>query len=233
MVCAQGNTSQHGDTDCSHCVLRAGVAGGYGPTPVAALCDYMRRITVQPRQLLFLEGTVQSLIYFLQDGRIKLQRKGDDGEHHVVSVLHPGDLFGFASIDGQGACSTAEAVTHCQLCVVTAERLTTLMGQFPALGVRLLAYMHEQVVNSRLRMSYLGSSRAESRVAGFLLDTARQHGGTHTEMPRELTLVEMGGILGLSPETVSRTLSRLKSKGWIKISRASISLTDPEALKSC
>ena len=228
------NPGEHCDpsvTDCTRCVLRAGVAGEYGPTPVDDLCSHMRRFDARARQVLFAQGTVPTLIYFLQAGRVKLERRDERGKAHIVAMLGPGDLFGFSSITQRDYTATAEALTACEVCVITPERLEQLMTEFPGLGVRLLAYMHQQVVDGRNRLSYLGSSRAATRVAGYLLDWAEHSSEDGISFPRDLTLVEISGILGISPETISRTLTAFGKKSWIKVNRKSISLLAPEQLR--
>ena len=77
--------------------------------------------------------------------------------------------------------------------------------------------------------------RAEQRLAAFLLNLVQRlhaRGFSRTELVLRMTREEIGSYLGLTLETVSRTLSAFNEIGLITVDQRTIGIKDPEALKT-
>jgi CRP/FNR family transcriptional regulator len=95
--------------------------------------------------------------------------------------------------------------------------------------------MSREIVREQELMALLGASRAESRVAAFLLALSEKFASRgysalqfHLRMSRE----EIGSYLGLKLETVSRVLSRFHEKGLVEANLRSIMIVDLPGLKA-
>ena len=75
---------------------------------------------------------------------------------------------------------------------------------------------------------------AEERVADFLLDLMHrleQRRFSRTSMQLRMSRAEIGSLLGLAPETVSRTLSKLQIAGLLDVQQRAITVPDPAGLR--
>ena len=110
---------------------------------------------------------------------------------------------------------SAEAITDTKVVVVKRSMLMTLAGRDPVIGRELLNVTGSELRRVQTRMLLLLKS-AEERVAGFLLEMAeRASGGNVVELP--MTRRDIADYLGLTFETVSRTLRGLANEAAIEV----------------
>ena len=103
-----------------------------------------------------------------------------------------------------------------------------------AMQDRLHRLMGEQLIRETSQMMVLGSLSADERVAAFLLDVSErngQRGYSHAEFNLRMTREDMGSYLGMTLETVSRTLSRFQKRGLIDAQGKLIRIVDHDGLR--
>jgi CRP/FNR family transcriptional regulator, anaerobic regulatory protein len=104
------------------------------------------------------------------------------------------------------------------------------------MGKLLLEVASNELVAAQEQMLLLGRKTARERLASFLLAQSRQgmpcgHSRQRFRLP--MTRVDIADYLGLTIETVSRTLTRLRAEGLIDIvSQSGLVITDPSGLES-
>src|SRR5690606_14638691 len=144
----------------------------------------------------------------------------EDGRQQVVGLQFAPDLLG--RLFARESRVTAEAATDVDLCVVPRASMEALVNENPALKHRVMLQTLRELDEARDWMVTLGRKNAAEKVASFLYLIA-----SHTE-PAEtaemvfdlpLTRADIGDFLGLTIETVSRQMSRLKADGIIEISQ--------------
>jgi len=106
---------------------------------------------------------------------------------------------------------------------LTRWRLRVLLDDFPAMEKRLLQLASNELVAAQEQMLLLGRKTARERVASFLLSQARL--GVVCQMPRTrfalaMTRGDIADYVGMTIETVSRTLTKLRAEGLIDIPNA-------------
>jgi CRP/FNR family transcriptional regulator, anaerobic regulatory protein len=93
--------------------------------------------------------------------------------------------------------------------------------------------MSREIVHDHDHLFLLGSMRAHARVATFLLNLlTRLHarGQAQDELLLRMTREDMGSYLGLTIETISRTLSKMVKSGVLSVDQRKIRVLQPEAL---
>jgi CRP/FNR family transcriptional regulator len=128
------------------------------------------------------------------------------------------------------------AVADSELCLFPAAQYRSVIDRFPALGQALLRRSSEELIASRSLIGLIGRHKAKQRVAGLLMamadaaSTSPCHPADRFDLP--LTRGEIGGMLGLTIETVSRQLTRLERDGVItREGQRGIRLTDAARLE--
>jgi CRP/FNR family transcriptional regulator, anaerobic regulatory protein len=95
--------------------------------------------------------------------------------------------------------------------------------------------MSRKIVRESEQIMALGTLCAEERVATFLLDLSTRlmdRGYAASEFTLRMTRNEMGSLLGITLETVSRTLSRFQAKGLIDAQGKFIRIHDFAGLRA-
>jgi len=222
-------------SDCEHCVLLSSLrAEGVPAATCQAICDRMWLNRARRRQILYSEGNGATHLYAIRSGRVKLVRIDASGRARIATTLGSGDLFGFEAIFDYAYGTCAEALTDCELCLASADQLRKLMAEVPRVAVDLARYLHRQLSSARDRQAAIAATGASAKLAGYLLHSLSASNGADGDLSvaRNLTLSDLGGILGMSPETVCRVLARLRTLGIVETLRTEIRVRDVESLRS-
>ena len=202
---------------CAKCGSR--VAGVCASLDVAGLDDVShetRRTSVSPRHVLFREGDDATHIVMLMRGSAKLSRQMPDGKQQVLGFRFEGDILGFTS--GRQFNADAEMLTEGSVCRVSRRDFEGLMARYPAMQRRMVDLCTQELERTQEQLVTVGRRQAEQRVAAFLLSLAaaqrmRNLNTQAFEMP--MTRAEIGDLLGLALETVSRAFSALRRRGLV------------------
>jgi len=181
---------------------------------------------------LFDEGSDADFVYNLTTGCMKLYKLLPDGRRQITGFVFPGDFLGLASASEY--IYTAEAVTDSALCRFKRSKLQKLFEEFPKLESRLLTISRDELVDAHNQMLLLGRKTARERIASFLLmlsNRAEELGFPANPVSVPMSRNDIGDFLGLTTETVSRTMTRLKNSDVITLGAdRMIAIEDRDAL---
>jgi CRP/FNR family nitrogen fixation transcriptional regulator len=153
---------------------------------------------------IFGEDRTADFVYAVVSGAVRTTRLLSDGRRQIAGFHLPGDVFGFER--GRRRRFSAAAITPSEIAVVrrsavefAAERDGEAARQLWALACRELEILQEHVL-------LLGHRNAADRVEGFLRQLAQRRSSAIVDLP--MSRSDIGDYLGLTLETVSRTLSQ-------------------------
>lgn len=176
--------------------------------------------SVGANQRLFLHGEAADSAFLLSTGAVRTFRLLPDGRRLITAFMFEGDFLGFA-VDGRYEFA-AETITPVRLCRFPRHRLEALLDDCPRLRNTLLHFATEELRLAQDHMVLLGRKSATEKLASFLLHLARRNarGGAATTpavVPLPMTRSDIADYLGLTTETVSRALARLRTRGTIAL----------------
>jgi CRP/FNR family transcriptional regulator len=216
---AQRRASDFRASPCSACSVRQyTVCAALAPEELHRLDGIVSKLTAEPRQTVFSEGDDADFVYNVTAGSAKVYKLLPDGRRQVTGFLFPGDFLGLA-FNGQYAYS-AEAIDKIQLCRFPRRKLEALFEEFPKMEKRLLGLASDELAAAQDQMLLLGRKSAKEKIASFLLRLSlRQIHRTEAQNPVHLPMsrADIADYLGLTTETVSRTLTQLKRQGLIAL----------------
>jgi CRP/FNR family transcriptional regulator len=184
-----------------------------------------------PGETLFAEGDESDSVYEVVHGMVRLYKLLPDGRRQVTGFLSAGHLLGVAP---EGACVyTAEAITEVTLCRYKRVAFERLIDEVPGFARRLLTAASHELRVAQDQMLLLGRKTAVEKVASFLLLMSdQQSGGREDTVDVPMTRSDIADHLGLTTETVSRTLTKLKRDGLISLpTSAHIEIHDRDQLE--
>ena len=209
---------------CRDCPAHAGggVCEAIGVEELEALNRIAHHKTIPAGQIIFAENEEPAFFANILSGAVKLTKSLADGRQQIVGILFPPDFLGRA-LGGANACY-AEAATDTELCCYPAGAFTALMKRYPALEHRLYEKTLDELDSARDWMVLLGRKTAREKVASFLYMLARRArlagcpkcdgDGVAFDLP--LRRADIADYLGLTIETVSRQITRLRADGLIR-----------------
>ena len=219
---------------CGHCDARKfSVCNAIGERDLARLAALTTVVTIDPGQTFIAEGEPAGHFFNMTRGTAKLYKLLPDGRRQITGFGQTGDFLGLA-VSSTYAFS-AEAITPVRACRFSRRKLTSLLDDFPAMERRLLEVASNELVVAQAQMLLLGRKTARERVASFLLaqrERARACYEPLDTIDLPMTRGDIADYLGLTIETVSRTLTKFKKDGLIGLPNySSVTLTDDEGLQ--
>ena len=166
----------------------------------------------------------------MSSGAAKLYKLLPAGRRQITGFVRSGGFFGMVA--GENYALSAEALSPLSVCRFPRKKLFDLLSDFPAMERRLLQAASNELVAAQDQMLLLGRKTARERVASFLNSEAARTSSTQGhKWALLMTRGDMADYLGLTIETVSRTMTALRKCGVIAITSASdVSIEDAAAL---
>ncbi|HMA50406.1 MAG TPA: helix-turn-helix domain-containing protein [Magnetospirillaceae bacterium] len=162
-------------------------------------------------ELLFSEGDKAESVFEVLSGMVRLYKLLPDGRRQVTGFLTAGQLLGLAP---EGTCVfTADTITEVSLCRYKRDAFERMIDEVPGFARRLLAVTSHELHAAQDQMVLLGRKSASEKVATFLLMLPARQDDIDVPMTRG----DIADYLGLTVETVSRTLTRLRQDGLIAL----------------
>jgi len=174
-------------------------------------------------------------LYIVHSGFLKTVLIDEFGNEQVLSFPMKGDLFGVDGIHTKRYASEAVALSNCDLILLPFKKLTALGRAHVEFEHAMYGVMSRELVREQAMVSMLGALSAEARVARFLVTLSERYadmGYSSKLFNLRMTRHEIGSYLGLTLETVSRTLSAFNEIGLITVDQRSIGIKDPDALRT-
>lgn len=206
-----------------------GQAGGVGcpfPNPVAD-------IGWDKGEHVFHQGDPVKGAYSLRSGLVVLERVNEHGELVVLKILQPGAFFPCADLFADGVHSaSARAAADSAACFIPAERLLALMGRDARLGLEMTRRGCEEARDNENIIFRLCSGDLGERVLALLESLGRDvaepadDGSITFVLP--ISWRDMAGMVGTSPEVMSRLLRRLAEAGRLSFCGRAVTLAGLE-----
>jgi CRP-like cAMP-binding protein len=174
------------------------------------------------------ENEPADYLYKVVSGTVRTYKVLVDGRRQIGTFYLPGDIFGLETADEHTF--SAEAITDCKIIVIKRSTVMGLAARDNEIARQMWALTARELQRVQEHSLVLIKS-AEERVAGFLLEMAdRMPSGGAVELP--MSRQDIADYLGLTIETVSRTLKILEDAATIEVAkRRRILLRNRSALR--
>lgn len=222
---------------CRSCEARhKGMCGALDSAELLALSRHTRMVRHSAGEELAAEGVPTESYANVMRGVVKLTKVLEDGRQQIVGLQFAPDFLG--RLFAPESAVTAEAASDIDLCRVSKGALERLIAENPKLEHRLMRQTLRELDEAREWMVTLGRKTAAEKVASFLyliathLDPSSDSERKGRKFALPLTRGDIADFLGLTLETVSRQLSRLRAEKVIVITAVThIEVPDLELLR--
>lgn len=162
-------------------------------------------------------------LYLIQKGQVKISKVSPGGKEMLIEILGPGTTFGEASLLGQEhSADTATAAEGSSIFFIPKKEFQRVLAQHPEL--------YQSVVQSLIRwmdklhtvIDNISLTSARERVWAYLCRLQKEQNKPVLHLPGKKHDVAL--MLGLRPETFSRTLADLEEEGYIKMNHKQIQI---------
>ena len=152
-------------------------------------------------------------VYQVTEGAVRTHKMLSDGRRQIGAFHLPGDIFGLENGDHHRF--TAEAIVDTTVRLVNRQSLEREAKNDPALIRILLTMTTDNLQHVENHLLLLGRQTAQERVGAFLLEmNGRQKSENVIALP--MSRRDIADYLGVTIETVSRSLSKFQRKGCLR-----------------
>lgn len=220
---------------CDACAARAlSVCNSLGGDDLARLDALAEHVAFEPGGALIREAEPANHVFNITSGSVRVFKLLADGRRQITGFLFAGNFLGLAT--GDNYVFSAEAIEPTTVCRFRRSEYRQLIRDCPTLETVLLERANHELAAAQSQMLLLGRKTAVERIASFLLDLpahdpARPNPAGHVRLP--MSRSEIADYLGLTIETVSRVLTRLKTQGFVTLpSLNEVVVSQPRRLRA-
>jgi len=228
------------DLRCSHCpVQHSAICHALETSHLHELTDIMTHRHFSAGHEILHQDEVSQLFAIIVKGVVKLTRMLPDGREQIVGLLSGSDILG--DIKSSVSHDNVQCVTDVELCCFRRKQFEAVLDRHSELTRYMLKKSSSDLDDARDWMTVLGKLGAIEKVARFILRLYEQQHlrCTHRVVVASNQVVhlllkreEIAGFLGMTIETVSRNMTKLKSDGLIELLDAkSIRILDVDRLR--
>jgi CRP-like cAMP-binding protein len=184
---------------------------------------------LEPGKHLFHQGDNDRNIYKIESGHLRLYHIVSDGRRQIISFRFAGDLLGIEAEAERHY--GAEAVTSVKVRSLDWNSVYRRIRKEPALAPQLVSLLSLELENARAQIAGLRRTAIE-KIAAFILELHRRQGESGTvEIP--FSRSDMADFLCLTVETVSRNLTKLRTRRIVELQRLhSLVILDLDSLQT-
>lgn len=214
MIPIQTQSAWRGTSDCRSCAVRElALFSNLNEEDFVHIHAPIDDLAYRVNQVIFSEGEEASGIFTLRSGMLKLSRVTGDGRRRILRLLRPGDVVGLEALATGRYDSEAAALTSATLCRIPTEVVHRLSQQSSRMHAGLLNKWQKTLREADDWLASINFGTAHQRVCQFILKMRHATDpGIATLFSRE----DMGAMMDLKLETVSREVSALVKAGAIQ-----------------
>lgn len=164
-------------------------------------------------QALFQQGDPALAVFIVETGRLRLFRYTTEGKMVTFYVARAGEIFAEVAIFSDFYTDSAVAEVDSRVAVYPKQLLLDALCEYPNLAEDFMTLLVRKIQSLKFRLELRDIRSAHERVLQYLRHLAQPDDDRSVNLDRPLK--DIAGDLGLTPETLSRTLRRLEREGAI------------------
>ena len=221
--------------DCLSCKLCTEGFFCHLPKPVMEAFQPLKFTVAYPAgATLFVEGQVCRGIYILCKGRVKLSAGSKEGQTLIFKIAQPGEVLGLnATVSGIPHETTAETGQPCQLNFVKRDDFLTFLTKHPDACLHAAIHLSRECQQAYQQLRSFVMTSASERIARLMLDWSHDDSGMATAHGIKVALThdEIGQIIGMSRETVTRTLANFRQQHIAELHGSTLLIQNMSAIQ--
>lgn len=183
-----------------------------------------------PNSIIFWEGDIESNLFYLQYGSLKVLKAAPDGREQVLRFIQAGEIFNEIGVLAKKPNpATAMALEESGIWLIPRHALEEIILAHPHTAMQIIENMADKIISLVNLAADLSLKTVEARLSQLLLEQAE---GDVIERRRWTNQTEMAARLGTVPDVLSRVIRELTRAGLIKMDRQQIHILDRAGLKA-
>lgn len=233
---SQNHTLNGMKAECADCPVRSNAFfRDFSDDQASRFLCIFHRINIQANPVLFSEGSSPDRLFALRSGLVKVVKSLENGKERILRIVFPGAIFGLEALSGIPHSASAVAFQDAEVCAVTREEFFSFLQGNPDISLAAVRFLAGEVAQLSTQISAMSFKDARRKVATLLrslVSPEQVQANDSVSLKLPFSTQEIGEILELAPETVSRTWTALVSDGILEKHGRRIVIQDLETLEN-
>ncbi|BDU50892.1 Crp/Fnr family transcriptional regulator [Haliovirga abyssi] len=192
--------------------------------------------TLKKGEILFFEGDKGDSMYIIKSGKVKILKLSEDGREKILSILSEGDFLGeMALLDSEMRSATVEAMEEIELYAIYKTEFLDFLKKNFSVTMHIIRTLSDRVRILNKKVEVLTFKDVYARFNETLKELSEKYGVVHKgtiKLNINLTHKDLANMLGVTRETVTRMIGKLKREGILDIQDKKIIILDIEKLEN-
>ena len=183
-------------------------------------------------ETVFLEGDEGRGFYLVAEGAVSVYKVSAEGKEQILHILREGETVGAVPVFLGGSFpANARALAKSRLLFFDRRDFIRLIGGKPNLALNLLAVLAARLREFTIQVENLALKEIPARLASYLVTLAEEQDNEDV-VRLTISKAQIAGLLGATPESLSRALGAMKAKGLIREEGDAVRLLDLPRLRA-
>ena len=185
-------------------------------------CSYFKK-----DQPLFIEGSLPRGVFCINEGKVKIYSRGEDGKEQIIHVATTGEIVGFrAMFSGEAYGVAANTLEESNICFIGKGDFLDLVDTNVTLRNGILRELSKELADRASFIKNMAQKSVRERLASSLLILDDIYGDDFINLSRE----DLANFVGTATETLIRLLKDFKDEGFVKTHVRKIEVLDVDGL---
>lgn len=203
---------------------------GLGKEHLQAVAHIAEMREYKKGEMIFSEGDPGIGFYIVSSGKVKIFKTSFGGKEQILHIYGPGKPFGEVPVfTGKNFPASAVAVTNTTLVFFPRKEFIGLISKNPSLSLNMLAVLSMRLRQFTVMVENLSLKDVPARLASYLLVLTREQNNSD-KVILPVSKNQLAGLLGTTPESVSRVFARFSTDQLIHVERSVITIMDSQGL---
>ena len=216
-------TAASHDFPCQSCAVRdQSICAVLSDEELREISKITTAVELAKGATVFFEGDENTYLFNILSGAVRLSKLLYDGRRQVTGFLFPGDFLGLSVAETYAY--SAETLCETSLCRFNRASLIKLLDRFPKLERKLLELASNELVEAHAHIVLLGQKHVTEKVSTTLVHLMKRIGQKRDDaivINLPMTRADLAEYAGVTTESVSRCLTRLRKQNVISIPQPS------------
>lgn len=220
----------HKHVTCSTCMSRSSsLLGGLCSDEVSNLEDHKTCSYYKKSQSLFLEGSFPRGVFCINQGKVKVFKRGDEGKEQIIHIAKEGEMVGFrAMFSGDPYNVAAETLEESNICFIAKDDFLNMMDTNVTLRNGIIKELSKELSDRASFITNMAQKSVRERLAFALILL----NGVYEPEPINLSREDMANFVGTATETLIRLLKDFKEEGIIEVHTRKLTILNFDKLVS-
>lgn len=218
----------HKHVSCATCGARkSSLFGNFCEHEVAEVEENKSCAYYKKSQPLFIEGSFPRGVFCLNQGKVKVFARGDEGKEQIIHIAKEGEIIGFrAMFSGEPYKVSATTLEECNICFIGKEDFLNMIDTNPTLRNGIMKELSKELGDRAVFITNMAQKSVRERLAFALLILGDIYGEEQINLTRE----DMANFVGTATETLIRLLKDFKDEGMIEIHTRKLEIINKDKL---